>query len=124
MVVSTAWNELLTSERFQKLGKSVFREDIERELWRVVEEDNSYEVRKIISSGMVDVNCESQGRITYFYKAGLRCYRMMVQLSFNRRAEPKWLKFRKSKWWPRPSSGVWLHGRATKMSSKCSWGLL
>ena len=67
----------------------MFREDIERELWSAVEEDNAYEVSKITSSGMADVNCESEGRISYFHKAGLRCYKMMVQLVFIRR-RPGW----------------------------------
>ena len=51
MKVSTVWRELLTSESFKRLGKSMFRQEIEKELWVAVEEGNAYEVRRIISCG-------------------------------------------------------------------------
>ena len=36
MEVNTVWQELLTSKSFKRLGKSIFCEDIERELWQAV----------------------------------------------------------------------------------------
>ena len=86
-VVSTAWNELLTSERFQKLGKSVFREDMERDLWRAVKEDDTCEARKIVSTGMVDVNCEGDWRRTPLCVAAMKGHKEMVQLLLERGAE-------------------------------------
>ena len=52
------WNQLLTSESFRKMEKFVFREDIEEDLLGAIEEDNVDEVRRILSNGVVDVNCE------------------------------------------------------------------
>ena len=75
--VSYAWNELLISKSYQKKGKSVFQDELmrdEEKLWIIfLEKDiphggdpltrkipistgNLSEVRKILSSGMLDVN--------------------------------------------------------------------
>ena len=75
--VSYAWNELLISKSYQKKGKSVFQDELMRDegkLWIIfLEKDiphggdpltrkipistgNLSEVRKILSSGMLDVN--------------------------------------------------------------------
>ena len=56
--VSTTWNQLLTSESFQKIGKSVFHKEIEEDLWDAIVEDNVDGVRRILSNGMAEVNCE------------------------------------------------------------------
>ena len=55
--VSNSWNKLLTSESFKKMGKSVFREDIERELHEHSYNGNLMAVKSILSSGMADVRC-------------------------------------------------------------------
>ena len=34
MEVSKSWNNLLTSEHFQLMGEPVFREELQRELWK------------------------------------------------------------------------------------------
>ena len=55
--VSNSWKDLLTSESFKTLGKSVFREDIERELHEHSYNGNLMAVKSILSSGMADVRC-------------------------------------------------------------------
>ena len=57
MEVNNIWNDLLTSESFKKIGKSVFREDIKMELCKASDNGNLKEVKSTLSSGMVDVNC-------------------------------------------------------------------
>ena len=53
--VSTAWRELLTSERYVKRAKSVFRGNSdENKLWQAAEDCN---VEKVRGSIFVDVNC-------------------------------------------------------------------
>ena len=69
--VSTAWNKLLSSERFQRLKKDVFREDIEKELMHALRRRNTNphpfhkygcyapdtnKIRKLVSQDLVDVN--------------------------------------------------------------------
>ena len=55
--VSNSWNNLLTSERFQRVGQSVFGVDIEKELWNASRDGNTAEVKRILSIYRVDVNC-------------------------------------------------------------------
>ena len=55
--VSKSWTELLTSESFKRMGKSEFQENIVRELLQATDDGNLKEVRGILSSGMVDVDC-------------------------------------------------------------------
>ena len=53
------WRELLTSERYITKGKSVFKEEIredEKKLCIAAREDNKDEARKLLASGMIDVN--------------------------------------------------------------------
>ena len=56
MKVSNSWNELLTSESWKGIGKSTFHKDIGRELSLACGRDNINKVKRIISSGMADVN--------------------------------------------------------------------
>ena len=70
--VSKTWHGLLTSERFQKRGKCVYQKDI-------LEEENKLinasmmgtvgEVRKLLSTGMVNVNCQDEHGSTPLSKA-------------------------------------------------------
>ena len=58
--VSNAWKGLLTSESFERKRKSVFHDDIlreELELFEASYEGSTEEVRRLLSSGLVDVNC-------------------------------------------------------------------
>ena len=57
--VCNAWNELLTSDYFQRKGKSVFDKEIsedETNLWRASRDGILKEVRRLLSNGLVDVN--------------------------------------------------------------------
>ena len=57
--VSDTWNELLMSETFRKKGKAVFQDELKRDqdkLWQGANCGNESEVRKILSSGLLDVN--------------------------------------------------------------------
>ena len=58
--VNSEWKELLTSERYITKGKTVFTEKImldEDKLCIAAEEDNTDEARRLLASGMVDLNC-------------------------------------------------------------------
>ena len=54
--VSKSWNDLLTAEFFLRKGKSVFCEDIEKELILAVERGNVNIIRRVLSSFMFDTN--------------------------------------------------------------------
>ena len=56
--VSKFWHDLMTSERFQMLGNSFLQEEIEKDLFKASDEGSLSEVKKIVSSFMVNVNCE------------------------------------------------------------------
>ena len=58
--VSKSWNDLLTSESFLKRGKSVFCEDIQKELLQAVKRGNVELIRRVLSSFMVDVNFRTE----------------------------------------------------------------
>ena len=53
--VSETWNKLLMSEPYLKIGKSVFREALIAKLGNATRNGNTKEVRRILSSGMLDV---------------------------------------------------------------------
>ena len=57
--VSHTWNELLTSERYLKIGKTTFQEEIskdEKELWRVSAKGDAAIVKRLLSSRLLGVN--------------------------------------------------------------------
>ena len=60
--VKSTWNELLTSEPFKKRARTLFQKEIqkrkdEKSLQHESRKGNAEEVRKLISSGILDVNC-------------------------------------------------------------------
>ena len=86
MQVCRSWNDLLTSEPFQRMGKSIFCEDIHEELRQAAVEGNKDGVSRILSSGMVDANNLTPWGILY---QGARCgHKDVVQLLLDRGAEP------------------------------------
>ena len=60
LYVNSAWKKLLTSESFQKKGKSLFHAEIakdEENLWQAAWEGNVRQVKNSLLSIFVDVNC-------------------------------------------------------------------
>ena len=88
MEVAPAWREHLTSKYFKRLAKTTFREDIEGELWHNIYKDNEYEVKRILSSGMVDVNCTyGRSKITPLFWAAREGKKDMVRILLEEGAE-------------------------------------
>ena len=57
--VNDTWEKLLSSESYQKIGKSVFRNEIlkdEWKLWNVAEHGNEMDVKRLLLSKMIDIN--------------------------------------------------------------------
>ena len=52
VVVCRSWKNLLTSDAFQRIGKSVFSGDIKKLLRQAIEKGNTEGVRRILSCGM------------------------------------------------------------------------
>ena len=55
--VSKSWNDIMTSDRFQEFGNNSFCENIERDLNRVSDCGSWSEVKTILSSFKLGVNC-------------------------------------------------------------------
>ena len=89
MKVNTMWQELLTSESFTRLGKLTFSEDIERELWHALHGGNVHEVRKVLSCGMVDVNCTNKENRTPLLTAVEMGFKDVVQLLLEEGADSR-----------------------------------
>ena len=54
--VSKSWKDLLTSEYFLRRGKSIFCEDIQKELRLAAERGNVHIIRRLLSNFLVDIN--------------------------------------------------------------------
>ena len=70
--VNSAWKELLTSESYQKEGKSVFHNEIlddEKKLCEAAKNGNVDDVQYLISGNLVDVNC----RVRLLWASTARC---------------------------------------------------
>ena len=87
--VSKSWNDIMTTDRFHEFGNHSFREDIEQDLCQASISGSLSEVKSILSSFMVDVNC-MQGKYhqTPLYHASSNCHIDVVQLLLNEGADP------------------------------------
>ena len=58
--VNNTWKELFSSESYEKKSAELLVEKLEyeKELWEASKEGNAEEVRRILSSGKMDVNCK------------------------------------------------------------------
>ena len=94
--VSDTWKELLVSEKYQKKGKAVFQDGLKRDqakLWQAVDcaRGNEPEVRKILSSGMLDVNDRhgfDRNHSAPLHRAAARGHNSVVKLLLDRGADP------------------------------------
>ena len=95
--VSTAWKRLLTSEAYKRNAKSVFAEDImkdEKELWFAAREGpsgrgNSYNIERIFSTGLVNVNSQhGKNNTTALYMAVVLGHKDIAQVLIERGADP------------------------------------
>ena len=59
--VNKTWHKLLSSEAFQRWGKSAFQEKIsidEKKLWHAARENKVREVMSLLSSGLLNINSD------------------------------------------------------------------
>ena len=89
--VNQMWKELLTSERFRSKWKYVFKEDIlldETKLQIAAGQNNTDEVRRLLSSGMVDINCRDHYLSTPLHKAAINGKASAAKLLLDKGANP------------------------------------
>ena len=90
--VNRTWNELLTTKRYKKRGKLEFTEELkedERKLSYALFNGRIGEVRALLSSGMLDVDCEFQHRLAApLQKVSMYGHIAIVQLLLNGGANP------------------------------------
>ena len=89
--VNRAWKGILTSQTFKKKAKSAFEKEIstdEVNLLAASGQGNVEEARKLISVGMVDVDCADKDGYTPLHRASLNGYKNMVQFLLRRGADP------------------------------------
>ena len=99
LLVNKTWSQLLTTERYQKMAKSSFHYEISRDnerLFYASERGNANEVRRLLTFGLVDVNCvQGLGQSTPLIEA-VRCdyssctesYKKIVRMLLARGADP------------------------------------
>ena len=60
MEVNKSWHDLLASKSFKQIGKLAFQGEIETALWNAVIKGIANDVRTVISSGMVNIECTNK----------------------------------------------------------------
>ena len=85
--VSKSWNDLLTSEYFLKRGRSVFREDIQKDIFEAAAMGNVDIIRRVLSSFMVDINFRTESG-SPLIQAAIEGHTDVVYLLLERGAEP------------------------------------
>ena len=99
MEVSKPWRSLLTSQRYQLMGESMFRKELQRDLWQAARQGDSKEVREILSNFMVDINCVLGYRdTTSLSAASWLGHKEVIHVLLDRGADPK--KADKEDWTP------------------------
>ena len=88
--VNRSWKDMLTSESFQRMGKSVFYEDIKKEILQEAKCGNTYAVRRILSSRLVDMNNLYTGNGTPLHVSACRGYKDVVKLLLDGGMDPNY----------------------------------
>ena len=89
--VNQSWNEVLKSEPYLKKARTIFREEIsqdENELHNASKNGRGEDVRNLLSSGMLEVDCEERGRWTPLYNAAHYGHCEVAQLLIEKGADP------------------------------------
>ena len=88
--VNNAWNALLTSESFQSKAKALFYCEIMRDknLMQPSFDGNIKEVRRLLSIGMVNINCEDDRKSTPLLVAASNGHEDVVKLLLDNGADP------------------------------------
>ena len=110
MEVSNAWRSLLTSEQFQWRGKSVFGQEIQKELVQASREGNRKKVELILSRFMVDIDCvDVDGDLheTSLIAASYHGHKALVNLLLDKGANPN--KADNEGYTPLHSGALWGH---------------
>ena len=90
--VNSAWNQLLTSEIYQRKARCVFHEEILRYESKLVDasrEGKAEEVMKLLSSGIVDLSCGVGSESEALHIAALWGRKNVVKILIDKGADPK-----------------------------------